>query len=129
MGTHRGKCHQTKKSMTRFIANGSCSGRSSRKPPIGADRPRDESEDAAWPLSPAYRWHHQLVAAAGALVDVLAFAELEVACHADAHFAQLGTGACHRDAGPAHARIGLHEGVLDLVRRDVQRRLRLEIFR
>ena len=60
--------------------------------------------------SPApHRRHLDLVAAAGAAIDFLAGAELQILAHAEAHFAQARLVAGHRDRGGAQARIGLDE--------------------
>ena len=77
-------------------------------------------------LPAAHRRHHHLVAAAGAAVDFLAGAELQILAHADPHFAEPPAVAGHRDRGTAQARIDLDEGVLDLGGRD---RLRLATIR
>ena len=70
-------------------------------------------------ISPApHRRHHHLVAAAGAAVDLLAGAELEVLVHADPHFAETPAVAGHRDRRCAQAGIDLDEGLLDRDRRD-----------
>src|SRR6185436_2042634 len=76
----------------------------------------------------AHRRHVELVALAGALVDLGALAELQLARQTDAHFAQARPAAGHRDAGGAHAGVGLDEGLLHLVGRHRQRRFRLEVF-
>src|ERR1043166_9867939 len=77
--------------------------------------------------SSAHRRHHELVALAGAAVDLRTLAELEVAREADAHLAQPRARARHRDAGARQAGIGFDEGVLDLVRRHRERALQVEI--
>ena len=68
--------------------------------------------------TPPHRRHHYLIAAAGAAVDFLAGAELQILAHADPHFAQAPLIADHRDRGIAQARIGLDECGLDLSGRD-----------
>src|SRR5258707_10598779 len=65
------------------------------------------------PLSTAHRRHCHLVAAAGAAIDFLAGAELQVLAHADPHFAEPRLVAGHGDRGSAQAGIDLDEGVLD----------------
>ena len=80
-------------------------------------RPRmTRSVDIAHP--PRIGGISHLVAAAGAAVDFLAGAELQVLAHADPHFAEPGPVAGHRDRGVAQAGIDLDEGVLDLGGRD-----------
>src|SRR6185295_13593242 len=88
-------------------------------------RPRESRAQ----LSPAHRRHVELVAPACALVDIRAFAELQLARKTDAHFAQARPAAGDRDAGPAHARIGLDESLLHLVGCNRDGDLRVEIFR
>src|SRR5260370_8822510 len=65
-------------------------------------------------LPTPHRRHRHLVAPAGAAVDFLAGAELQVLAQADAHLAEPVLVAGHRDRGIAQAGIGLDEGVLDL---------------
>src|SRR5947199_3599658 len=60
----------------------------------------------------AQRRHDDLLAAAGAAIDFLAGAELQVLAHADADLAQPPLIADHGDRGIAEARIGVDEGFL-----------------
>src|SRR3954447_493658 len=61
-------------------------------------------------LSPApHRRHQHLVAAAGAAVDFLAGAELQVLAQADPDFTEPPAVAGHRDGRTAQARIDLDE--------------------
>src|SRR5215813_15244575 len=62
--------------------------------------------------SAAHRRHDELVAAAGARVDVGASTEAQVLAEANAHLAQAPAAAGHRDAVAGEARIGLHERLL-----------------
>src|SRR5262245_66659275 len=77
--------------------------------------------------SAAHRRHDELVAAAGARVDLGAGAEAQVLAQADAHLAQTPAAAGHRDAVAGEAGIDLHEGLLDLIGGDRERRARREI--
>src|SRR5262249_13145845 len=72
--------------------------------------------------SAAHRRHDELFAAAGARVDVGAGAEAQVLAEANAHLAQAPAAAGHRDAVAGEAGICLHEGLLDLIGRDRERR-------
>src|SRR5215213_11862393 len=58
--------------------------------------------------------HHDIVAAAGAAIDFLTGAELQVLAHADPHFAEPPPAARHGDGGAAQAGIDLDERVFDL---------------
>src|SRR4051812_35011016 len=65
--------------------------------------------------SPApHRWHQHLVAAAGAAVDLLAGAELQVLAQAYPHFREPATVTGHRNRRTAQARIDLDEGLLEI---------------
>src|SRR5262249_52967106 len=75
----------------------------------------------------AYRRHDELVAAAGARVDVGAGTEAQVLAGANAAPAQAPAAAGPRDAVAAKAGIDLHERLLDLVGRDRERRARRDI--
>src|SRR5262245_6495326 len=61
-----------------------------------------------------HRRHHDLVAPAGAAVDLGTGAKAEVLAHADAHLAQSPAVAGDRDGVTAEARIDCDEGLLDL---------------
>src|SRR5262249_51147969 len=64
-------------------------------------------------------WRHDdLLATARARIDVRAGAKAKVPAPADAHLAQTPAVAGHRNAVAGEARIGVDEGLLDLVRRD-----------
>src|SRR3954452_149403 len=89
-------------------------------------------------LPAAHRRHRDLVATAGAAVDFLAGAELQVLAEADPHFAEPRAVAGHRDRRTAEAGVDLDEGLLDgrgrhrrgvhrfkVSRRDLHRRPRL----
>src|SRR5258705_13902824 len=78
--------------------------------------------------SAPYRRHRHLLAPAGAAIDLLAGAELEVLVHADTHFAESRLLAGHGDRRTAQAGIGLDEGLLDLRGRNGLRRRQFEIF-
>src|SRR5712671_5205701 len=80
------------------------------------------------PLPAPDRWHLHLVAPAGAAIDFLAAAELQILAHADPYFAEPGLVAGHRDRSAVQPGIGLDEGVLDLGRRNGLRLRQLEIF-
>src|SRR5258708_11610516 len=60
----------------------------------------------------AYRRHDELVAAAGARVDVGAGTEAQVLAEANAHLAQTPAAAAHRAAVPAEAGIGPRQRLL-----------------
>src|SRR3989454_9864198 len=66
----------------------------------------------------AYRRHDELVAAAGARVDVGAGTEAQVLAEANAHLAQTPAAADHRDTVAAEARICLPQRLPAPVRRD-----------
>src|SRR6266403_4140425 len=80
------------------------------------------------PLPAPYRRHGHLLAPAGAAIDLLAGAELEVLVHADTHFAESRLVAGDGDRRTAKAGIGLDEGLLDLRGRNGLRRRQFEIF-
>src|SRR6478736_7153293 len=73
------------------------------------------------------RRHRHLLAAAGAAIDLLAGAELEILVHADTHFAEPRPVAGHGNRRTAQAGIGLDEGFLDLGRRHGLRSRQFEI--
>src|ERR1700730_3617102 len=69
---------------------------------------------AMWKSPATHRRHHHLVTLAGAAVDFIAGAELEILAHADTHFAQPGPIAGDRNRRVREAAIDLDEGVFDL---------------
>src|SRR5256886_15569191 len=79
-------------------------------------------------LSAPYRRHCHLLAPAGAAIDLLAGAELEILVHADTYFAEPRLVASHGDRRTAQAGIGLDEGFLDLGRRNGLRSRQFEIL-
>src|SRR6266702_4031477 len=81
----------------------------SRDSGSGANAP--SRNDGALNLPTPDRRHHHFVAAAGAAVDFLAGAELQVPAQADPHFAQPRAVARHRNRRTAQARIDLDEGL------------------
>src|SRR5487761_2355300 len=91
----------------------------SRRPPANA-RPmtRNDGKSLAGSLPAADGRHHHLLAPAGAAIDFLAGAELEVLVHADPHFAEPRAVAGDRNRGVGETGIDLDEGVLDVRRRD-----------
>src|SRR5947199_8307354 len=75
------------------------------------DAPRkDGGRFAAVRSAPAHRRHQYFVAAAGAAIDFLAGAELQILAHADPHFAEPGLVAGHGDRLGSEAWIDLDEG-------------------
>src|SRR5260370_1261562 len=74
-------------------------------------------------LASAQRRHHDFLAAAGPPLRSLAAAERELLAHADADLAQALPVAADRDRAGGETRIGVDEGLLDLGRRDRERRL------
>src|SRR5262249_36296681 len=77
--------------------------------------------------SAAHRRHDELVAAAGARLELRASTEARVRAEANASLAQAPAAAGHRDAVAAEAGIGLHERLLDRIGRDRERRARRDI--
>src|SRR5215218_964014 len=76
------------------------------------DKPGHDDLDDTYLPAP-HRRHHHFVAAAGAAVDFLAGAELQVLAHADPDFAKAPAGADHRNRRTAEARIDLDKGGLE----------------
>src|SRR6516162_1579838 len=66
----------------------------------------------------ANRRHQHLVAPAGAAIDLVAGAELQILAHADAHFAQTRPVAGDGNRSVGKAWIDLDEGVFDSRRRN-----------
>src|SRR6185312_70435 len=77
--------------------------------------------------TPDWRQDH-LIAAAGAAVDLITGAKLQILAEADAYFAQPLPVASHRDRRGRQARIRLDEGVLDVGRRNRFRLGQLQEF-
>src|SRR6516165_11252685 len=83
-------------------------------PEHGSRRRRDARSALAHErrAAAAHRRHDELVAAAGARVDVGAGAEAKVLAEANAHLAQAPAAAGHGDTVAGEAGIGLHERLL-----------------
>src|SRR6476659_2243492 len=64
-------------------------------------------------VSPTHRRHDDLLATAGARIDVGAGAEAKIPAQADAHLAETPTVAGHRNAVAGEARIGVDESLFD----------------
>src|SRR5437588_13123903 len=79
-------------------------------------------------LPAPYRRHQHLVAPAGAAVDFLAGAELQVLAEADPDLAESLGVAGHRNRRRAHAGIGLDESRLEVVGGDRFRLRQLQEF-
>src|SRR5437879_2142191 len=79
-------------------------------------------------LPAPYRRHQHLVAPAGAAVDFLAGAELQVLAQADPYLAEALGVAGHRNRRTAHAGVGLDEGRIEVVGSDRFRLRQLQEF-
>src|SRR5260221_7580830 len=90
-----------------------------------AGRPRSR---VCRPSAAAHGRHDELVAPAGAALDLFAAAELKVAGQADLDVAEAPAAAGNRNALWVEPRIGLDESLLDLLWRHRQGRRQVEVL-